>query len=165
MHTNDNKLILIMWWRVMASCLHATSHFLNQCWSRSMTWLAYWCLNTLRPRQNGRYFADDIFKCIFFNENIWISLKISLKFVPKVRVNNISQAGKLALTHSPMRVKIWPGEWKTCLGNGILYRVYKRLPSSGECRKIFVSQPDFIIGSENGLAPTRRQAIIWTNGG
>ena len=26
-------------------------------------------LNTLRPRQNGHYFADDIFKCIFFYEN------------------------------------------------------------------------------------------------
>ena len=25
--------------------------------------------------------ADDIFKCIFLNENIWISIKISLKFV------------------------------------------------------------------------------------
>ena len=27
-------------------------------------------VNTLRPRQNGRSFADDIFKCIFLNENI-----------------------------------------------------------------------------------------------
>ena len=26
-------------------------------------------LNTLRPRQKGRHFADDIFKCIFVNEN------------------------------------------------------------------------------------------------
>ena len=46
-------------------------------------------VNTLRPRQNGRHFADDIFKCIFLNENAWMSLKISLKFVPKVRINNI----------------------------------------------------------------------------
>ena len=46
-------------------------------------------LNTLRPRQNGRHFADDIFKCIFSNENVWISLKIKLKSVPKVRINNI----------------------------------------------------------------------------
>ena len=46
-------------------------------------------VNTLRPRQNGRYFADDIFNCIFLNENAWISLKISLKFVPKVRIDNI----------------------------------------------------------------------------
>ena len=32
--------------------------------------------------------ADD-FKCIFVNENIQISIKISLKFVPKVPINNI----------------------------------------------------------------------------
>ena len=46
-------------------------------------------LNTLRPRQNGRHFADDIFKCIFLNENFRISTKNSLKFVPKDPINNI----------------------------------------------------------------------------
>ena len=45
--------------------------------------------NTLRPRQNGRHFADDVFICIFLNENVWILLKISLKFVPKGSINNI----------------------------------------------------------------------------
>ena len=45
-------------------------------------------VNTLRPRQDGRYFADDILKCIFLNENVWISLKIPLKFVPKGPINN-----------------------------------------------------------------------------
>ena len=44
---------------------------------------------TLRPRQNGRHFADDMFKYIFLNENVWIQIKISLKFVPKVPINNI----------------------------------------------------------------------------
>ena len=46
-------------------------------------------LNTLRPRQNGRHFADDIFKCIFLNENVWIPIKISMKFLPKGPINNI----------------------------------------------------------------------------
>ena len=46
-------------------------------------------INTLRPRQNGRHFTDDTFKHIFLNDNVWISLKISLKFVPRVRINNI----------------------------------------------------------------------------
>ena len=46
-------------------------------------------LNTLRPRQNGRHFPDDIFKCIFLNENAWILIKISLKFVPKGPINKI----------------------------------------------------------------------------
>ena len=45
--------------------------------------------NTLRPRQNGRHFPDDILKWIFLNENVWISIKISLKFVPKGLINNI----------------------------------------------------------------------------
>ena len=47
------------------------------------------CINTLRPRQNGRHFPDDIFTCIFLNEHVWISNKISLKFFPKEPINNI----------------------------------------------------------------------------
>ena len=46
-------------------------------------------VNTLRPRQNGHHFADDIFKCIFLNENAWISIKISLKFILQGPINNI----------------------------------------------------------------------------
>ena len=45
-------------------------------------------VNTLRPRQNGRRFADDTFKRIFLNENVRISIKISLKFLPKGPINN-----------------------------------------------------------------------------
>ena len=30
--------------------------------------------NTLRLRRNIHHFADDIFKCIFMNENMWISI-------------------------------------------------------------------------------------------
>ena len=46
-------------------------------------------INVLRPRQDGRHFANDIFKCILLNGNIWILLKISLTLVPKVRINDI----------------------------------------------------------------------------
>ena len=45
--------------------------------------------NTLRPRQNGSHFVDDIFKCIFLIENVWILIKFSQKFVPKGPINNI----------------------------------------------------------------------------
>ena len=64
-------------------------------WSKStqrqkLPWGAFKnTFNTLRPKQDGRHFADNIFKCIFLNENIWILLKISLKFVLKVQINNI----------------------------------------------------------------------------
>ena len=69
---------------------------------------------SLRPRQDGFHFPDDIFKRIFLNENVWILIKISLKFVPKGPSNNFPRIGS---------------------------------------------------DNDNGLAPTRRQAIIWTNDG
>ena len=53
-------------------------------------WFQVGAINTLRSRQHGRHFADDIFKCIFLNENVSISIEISLKFVPKGPINNIS---------------------------------------------------------------------------
>ena len=46
--------------------------------------------NSLRPRRNRRHFADDIFKCIFLNEDVWIPIEFSLKFVPRGPINNIS---------------------------------------------------------------------------
>ena len=45
------------------------------------------CVITLRPRQNGRRFTDDTFKRIFLNKNVRISIKISLKFVPRGPIN------------------------------------------------------------------------------
>ena len=46
-------------------------------------------VSLLRPRQNGRHFADDTFKRIFLNENVRIPITISLKFVPKGLISNI----------------------------------------------------------------------------
>ena len=43
-------------------------------------------LDTLRPRQNGRHVAKDIFKHIFLNEIYCIFILISLKYAPKVRI-------------------------------------------------------------------------------
>ena len=34
--------------------------------------------------------SQTILKRIFFNENVWISIKISLKFVPKGPINKIT---------------------------------------------------------------------------
>ena len=45
-------------------------------------------INTLRPGQNGRHFSDAIFKGIFLDENGWIPIKFSLKFVPKGPIHN-----------------------------------------------------------------------------
>ena len=46
-------------------------------------------VNTLRPRQIGWNFADNILECIFLNEDIRISINFSLRFVPQDQINNI----------------------------------------------------------------------------
>ena len=45
--------------------------------------------NSLRPRQNGRHFADDIFNYIPLIGNISIPIKISFNFVPRGPISNI----------------------------------------------------------------------------
>ena len=67
---------------VMTLCFKAESYYLKQILTKfyERLWYNLW-VNTLRPGPNGRHFADDAFKCIFWNENIRISIGISLKFV------------------------------------------------------------------------------------
>ena len=63
---------------LQSSCLHTDTK--HNSWQQ---------INTLRQRQICRHFADDIFKCIFLNENLWIPIKISLKFLPRGPINNV----------------------------------------------------------------------------
>ena len=84
-------------------------------WTQAMAWYFPWAnidpalyhhvlvFNSLRPRQNGRHFPDDIFKCIFLNENVWIRIKISLKFVPKGPINNCPSLVQIMAWR-------WPGD-------------------------------------------------------
>ena len=58
-------------------------------------------VNALRPRQNGRHFPDHIYKCIFLNETIWMSIKISLKFVLKGQINSISSLVQIMAWRRP----------------------------------------------------------------
>ena len=48
------------------------------------TWLFLYILG---PRQNGRYFPDTL--NAFFNKNIYILIKCSVRFVHKGQINNI----------------------------------------------------------------------------
>ena len=66
------------WKCIWKYCLWNGGHFVQGRW-----------VNTLRPRQNGRHFADDTFKRIYLNETFTIAIKISLTFVPKGTINNI----------------------------------------------------------------------------
>ena len=83
-------------------------------------------LNTLRPRQNGRHFPDDIFKCIFLNENVSNSIKISLKFVPKGPINN-----------SPSLIQIM--DWRRPSNKPLSEPIMVNLPTH-----ICVTQPQWV---------------------
>ena len=79
-HLDDDILVEITFWQKV-----------NELWFK-LHEIIYGCsihINILRPRQNGRHFADDIFKWIFLNENVWIPIKMSLKIVPQGPINNI----------------------------------------------------------------------------
>ena len=55
----------------------------------------------MKPRQNGRHLWDDIFKCIFLNENAWISIEISLKSIPKGSINKILELVQIMALRRP----------------------------------------------------------------
>ena len=56
----------VLWCRLFISCCQSSAKIQSVFGTHSKT------LNTLRQRQNGHQFADDIFKCIFMNENVRI---------------------------------------------------------------------------------------------
>ena len=87
LHKIYNRLchVLEAWWQHMVSKVMV------------MAWLlTHW----------GWHEMDNIsqttfFKWIFLNENVWISLKISVKFVPKVWLNNIPALVPIMAWHRP----------------------------------------------------------------
>ena len=77
----DDKSTLV---QVMAWCRQATSHYLTQCWPRSLSpydvTRPQW-VNSLNLWQNEFHFTDNIFKVIFMYGNCYILIEIASKFV------------------------------------------------------------------------------------
>ena len=67
-------------------------------------------VDTLRPRKKYRHFADDIFKRIFLNENLWIFIQISPKFVPKGPINNIPALVQIMAWRRTWQAVIWTND-------------------------------------------------------
>ena len=100
-----------------------TWHFLNKCWLSSMMACGITrCqgFNTLRLRQNGRHFPDNIFKCICLNETVWISIKISLEFVPKSPINYSPALVQIMAWHRPGD-KPLSGPFLVCFTDAFIY--------------------------------------------
>ena len=70
--------------------MNVSMYLLDQCAGNRTRGYAHDLFSTLRPRQNGHHFADDIFKCISLNENFWILNKIPLKYVPYGLIDNMA---------------------------------------------------------------------------
>ena len=93
---------------------------------------------SLRTRQNGSHFADDIFKPISLNENAIISIEISLKFVPNGPNNNIPALVKIMAWHRQATSHYLNQWW---LDNQLLYaslgfNELNRICTKGSYKKI-----------------------------
>ena len=109
----------------------------------------HWMLNTLRPRQNGCYFPDIIFKCMFLNENVWIPIKISLKFALKGPINNILALVQIMVWRHPgdkplsepvlvcllTHICVYRPQWVKCFGGdkGVVSSMVMCLFSANQC--------------------------------
>ena len=148
-------------------------------------------VNILRPRRNEQHFADAIFKRIFINENVSISIKVSLKFVSNDPINNTPalvqimawrRPGDTPLSE-PMMFSLLTHkcvtrpQWVNTLGPG---QIAATLSDFFKCislnenlwilntisRKYVPLGPNLqhdSIGSDNGSAPNRGQAIMLSN--
>ena len=106
---------------------------------------AQWFMGFIQhKRQNGRHFTDDIVKCIFSNENVWIQIKISLKFVSKGPINNI-----------PALVQIMT--WRRPGDKPLPKPMTVRLPTHS-C----VTRPQW-VNYMIVLAPVKQPWTIWVN--
>ena len=75
-------------------------------------------LNTLTPEPNGWHFADNIFKCIFLNENWYSFIEIVLHFVlMSVTDDESAFVKRMAMTmyiltvNRTMHLKIYTDKW------------------------------------------------------
>ena len=126
--------------------------------------------NSLRPRQNGRHFADDTFKCIFTNENVWNSFKTSLKFVPWGPINNIPalvqimvwrRPGEPMLIRLPTHICVTRPQWvNTWMINQYILTYSSLIYPSASCTYIFCGpelyNPIFIVDFATKQLPYRR---------
>ena len=56
-------------------------------------------INSSPPRQHGRHFADDIFRCNFVNEKFCILIQISMKFVPNGPIDDMGALVQVMAWH------------------------------------------------------------------
>ena len=160
----SNKTMHKIWNKTMQRHPHSLKCIWKVVYSMVITMLRSPCVNSAPRGQNGHHFADDRLKRDSMNEKFFISIQILLKCVPKGPIDK--------------KVSIGPGNglvpirWQAINSTNAdpVHRcIYpalreKLLTHLGRVTHICVSKLP-IIGSDNGLSPGRRQAIIWTIAG
>ena len=168
----SNAGILLIWtlirnkyqWNLKRNwCIFIQANaFENVVWKMAAILSRPQCVNTLRPRQNGRHFSDDIFEWIFWNENVLISINISLKFVPGGPINNIPTLLQIVALRrpsdkplsEPMTVRLtthicvtrpqWVKKWLCLSGHRValvVHRAQKSVPDSAGEWPTFLPPP------------------------
>ena len=115
--------------------------------------------NTLKSRQNGRHFADDIFKCIFLNENVWIPMKISLKFVPKGLINRIPALVQIMAWRCPGDKPLFEPMTVSLLTHICVTRPQWVKPESGYAIRHFITLSIVILNVDINLRPFNDSSI------
>ena len=90
-------------------------------WRWSSSEFLLFVFDSSPPGQNGRYFADDIFWRIFWNENVRSWIQISLKFVPNGPIDNKPEL---------VQVMAWRRTGDKRLPEPVLTQVYRRISAA-----------------------------------
>ena len=114
--TDDSGVIheaICQWFSLVTSSLVKTIDISPHSWPKKIVTYGNSCIinlcinilhariNTVRPRQNGLHFPDDIFKYIFINENCCILTRFSFELVTKDPINNVPALVQIMDWHRP----------------------------------------------------------------
>ena len=94
----------------------------------------------LRPRRNGRHFQTTFSNAFFLNENVWISIKTSLKVVHKSLINNIPTLDQIMALRRPGDKPLLNQCWL----------VYCRIYASLSLNELMILRPNGAGISEQG---------------
>ena len=155
----------------MAWCREATSHYLNPCWPRSMS-----PYGVTRPQWVNLFWPHDViwhqWRHMASRNNIgsgkgWFTA--SNKPIPQPMLTN-NHWGLVAFTWGQFHRKcsrhlflLWV--WKLLIKIIVTFPGGQWVNLSPPSICIYAPVIQVCIGSDNGLSPIRRQAIIWTSAG
>ena len=111
---------LLVWiWTKIYTLIFVDEIYALPIWTQHMRqftgWLIISSFHTLKPRQDGRLFPDDILEWIFLSENLWISNTVSFDFIPWDSINNIPALFPIMAGTVQATSHYLSEPWRTCV--------------------------------------------------